>query len=493
MQTKLTFQGAASYAAFFVPFALYVYSMQRYVGYWDVAEMQTVPYILGIAHPTGFPAFTVLGWLFSHVVFFGSVAWRMTLMCAIAMSGAAWFIYRIVLDETNEALAATLSGWFFAFSAIAWTGGTRTEVHALATFFSVLTLLCALRWTRTLQNRWLYGAAAAWAFAIGTHPVALLIGVGLFAFIIYRWESVRPRRLAAAMLVFVTLTCALYAYLPLRSAQVYREQRDPTLALGVPAGRPFWDYDHPASLAGFRQLVSGSEFPVGDALAASILPETYLNEGRRYTDALSGNLTIPGILFILWGGVVFVRREKLRAIGFIVCGIFAAPFALGFPIEADVSRYFLPSFVICAVLAGIAVAQIGVRFPALRYFSSGLLALIVAAQIAMHADLFAQRYDPGATRYIDYVRANTPANAILLAPWTYATPLAYAAYVERRLDDRIVETAWLSDDAGALPRWMKRRPVFIVYLPWGELPRGYRLVRLAGGDLPVYRVLRMQR
>ena len=481
----------ASYAAFFVPFAVYVYSMQRFVGYWDVGEMQTVPYILGIAHPTGFPAFTIIGWLFTHLFVVGGVAWRMTLMCAMAMSGAAWMINRIVLDETGEPAIAMLCAWFFAFSAIAWTGGTRTEVHALSTLFMVLTLLCALRWTRTLQNGWLYGGAAAWAFAIGTHPVALLIGVGLFAFLIYRWESITAGALLGAAAIFVVLTVALYAYLPLRSAQVYAQRRDPTLALGIAPGRPFWDYDHPARLSGFIQLVSGSEFPVGDAIAASVTPETYLHEGRRYTDALTENLTLPGLLLVLIGAFVFIRREKLRAIGFIVCGIFAAPFALGFPIEADVARYFLPSFVVCSVLAGIAVSAIGARWKALRSASVAALAVIVGAQFYLHAHLLQQRTDPGATRYIGNVLARTPRNAILLAPWTYATPLAYAAYVERRMDQRIVETGWLSDDVDNLPRWMKERPVYIVYLPWGDLPDGYHLRLLpGGGEIPVYQVLK---
>ncbi len=43
----------------------------------DEAEAQTVPYVLGIMHPTGFPLFTLTGWLWSHALTFGTVAWRM--------------------------------------------------------------------------------------------------------------------------------------------------------------------------------------------------------------------------------------------------------------------------------------------------------------------------------------------------------------------------------------------------------------------------------
>ena len=35
------------------------------VGFWDTAEFQTIPPILGTAHPTGYPTYVILGWLAS--------------------------------------------------------------------------------------------------------------------------------------------------------------------------------------------------------------------------------------------------------------------------------------------------------------------------------------------------------------------------------------------------------------------------------------------
>ena len=45
--------------------ALVVYraTMLPGVGAWDTAENQTVPPLLGTMHPTGFPAYVILGWL----------------------------------------------------------------------------------------------------------------------------------------------------------------------------------------------------------------------------------------------------------------------------------------------------------------------------------------------------------------------------------------------------------------------------------------------
>ena len=51
----------ALWLAWLVPLALFLATAYRDVGYWDTGEMDTVPYILGIAHPTGFPAYVLLG------------------------------------------------------------------------------------------------------------------------------------------------------------------------------------------------------------------------------------------------------------------------------------------------------------------------------------------------------------------------------------------------------------------------------------------------
>lgn len=464
--------------------------MQRFVGFWDVGEMQTVPYILGIAHPTGFPVFTLAGWAFSHLFAAGNVAWRMTLMCATAMSATAWVVARIVEDETADAPVAMLAAWFFAFSDLAWNRGTRTEVHALATFLMALTLFFMLRWTRTQDARWLYAAAAAWALALGTHPVAILLGIGLLMMLLVHWESLYARTLAGALVLCVSLTALTYAYLPLRSAQVFFERRDPTLQLGIAPGRPFWDYDHPSTRAGFIQLTSGSDFPVGDGIAAAFSPDTYLRHGNRFASELAANFTPAGTVLVVFGAVVFLIWGRMRAGGFIVAGAFAAPFALGYPIEADVARYFLPSFVVCAVLAGIAVAAAAKHWRGARAGFLAAFTAVVISQFVAHDGLLGQRYDPGATDFIAFVKAHTEGNAILMAPWTYATPLAYSAYVENAMDERVVEAAWLSDDIEQLPRWMRERPVYIVFLPWGDLPAGYRLKRIGDYYPPLYRVLR---
>ena len=55
----------------------------------DGVELATVSYVLGISHPTGYPLFTLLGYLFTHLVPVGSVVGRLNVLSAILTAAAA--------------------------------------------------------------------------------------------------------------------------------------------------------------------------------------------------------------------------------------------------------------------------------------------------------------------------------------------------------------------------------------------------------------------
>ncbi|HEX7197782.1 MAG TPA: DUF2723 domain-containing protein, partial [Candidatus Limnocylindria bacterium] len=57
-------------------FGIYLRTMMPSTGFWDTGEAQTVPPTLSIFHPTGFPVYAMLGWLWSQLPI-GEVAWRM--------------------------------------------------------------------------------------------------------------------------------------------------------------------------------------------------------------------------------------------------------------------------------------------------------------------------------------------------------------------------------------------------------------------------------
>jgi Protein of unknown function (DUF2723) len=471
--------------AWFVPFAVYVCSLNREVGYWDVGEMQTVPWILGIPHPTGFPLYVVTGWLFSHAVPFGAVSWRMALFSALAFSLAAWAIARAVTTLADAPWIGAATAIAFAFGDVAWVRATRAEVHSLACAFGLLAIAAACDWYRSGRPRSLYWAAALTGCGVATHPIVAMIVPALAVLAFARTRELRVRTIALTLALGIIPLCA-YAYLPLRSAYVVAHGLDPTLAIGVAPGRPFWNTNDPRTREGFVREVTGSEFQASGALAKMISPQTYAEKVPDFLDRLLAEITPFGAVLGIAGIVLLLRTD--RAAGFALLLAFAVPvaFTMAYSIEADRDRYYLIPFAALWIATAIAITRLINEFPIARLPAAAALLLVIGSEVSANRGLFSQPRADGARSTIVVVQRYTQPDAILIAPWLYATPLAYAAYVEHSLDRRVVETGWLSDDAALVPAWRTKRHVYVVGKVFGSVP-GYHLVELKFST-PLYRV-----
>jgi hypothetical protein len=90
----------ASVVAVFA-FIVYLQTMAPSVGFIDDGELATVCYTLGIAHPTGYPLFTLIGWLMAHLPLATSVIASLNVMAAIFTAAGAGMLV-LVAQELFE-------------------------------------------------------------------------------------------------------------------------------------------------------------------------------------------------------------------------------------------------------------------------------------------------------------------------------------------------------------------------------------------------------
>jgi Protein of unknown function (DUF2723) len=464
---------------------------QRYVQFWDVGEMQTVPYILGIAHPTGFPAYVLLGFIFSHVVAIGSVAFRMSLFSGVCAAAACATLYATLRDRGVTLWCALVAAFAFAFAQVVWTRATRAEVHTLALCFEALATCAILRWNSSGRRTALL---CAWLFeglAIATHPVAIWLIPGLL-FLTFVWRRVRLRESLSAAAAFL-VPLLLYAYLPIRSVIVTREGLDPTARLGIPIGQAFWDYGHPAILSNFLWIVSGAEFHKNGALSAIIDPRTYASVWMEFGVVSIAQFGPALVALALLGVYAFFRRNAVSAAGALLCGLCVVPFALSYAEEADKLRYLLETFWITALVIGFGADFLMSRLARLYRPASALVPLALFALLAVQArqqPIVSGPQDVVANLYVQRVIRATADNAIVVAPWIYATPLGYYAYVERAFGNRIVYNTHIEDAVRRLRRLANERPTYVV-LDKTEVP-GLHLQAVSLGQPDILRVLPAQ-
>jgi hypothetical protein len=451
-------------AAFAVPAGTYVACASVEPASWDTAELQGVPYILGITHPTGFPFYVLAGYAWSHLFAFGTIAWRMNVMSAAAMGVAGLAGYGVALEfgaSVAVALAATL---VFAFSPNIWSHAVRAEAQDLAMACAAVAVYAFVRWLHGAGDRWFRAAFALCGLGMAAHPNALWILPALVA-----GAAVAPRRpslrLSATALVLVIAALALYLYLPLRSQYVVGHGLDPTIGMTGAGGGIFWNYNDPRTLHGLVRELTGSEFQTPGYFLASFNPVHVQDALWAFVEGLHLQFGTLSMLLIFGGFVAAWRRDWRAALVVTIASTAALLFSVIYPNESDVGRYRL-------LASWIAVPMLGALTPQARSslaaaLQSALVVFLVtsaAFSIARQHNFFYHPPNEGGRWVISAIRPYLPPGSAVVTGWLDATSLAYGAYVDGSLPGRIV----LSDDRLDVPlyqRWARERRVFVLVDP----------------------------
>lgn len=479
---------SAILVAFAVPLGVYLASLRGDVSFWDTADLQTVPYILGIPYPTGFPGYVLAGWVWSHLFAVGGVAWRLNVLGAIACAGTAAALAALLLTLGAATAIAFAAAVAYALAAVPWSHATYVDAHPIGFCAVAWAAVYAVRWSRS--GIWFDavagGAATAAALAIDNSTALMLPGLALIA-LTRRPPLVRAAALTAGVAFVVVVA---YAYLPLRSAAVTAARIDPTLSLGLAPGRPFWDDGHPSTWAGFSRVVTGSDFSPHAALAGMFTGEGIRSLVDNFAPLAGRDLggLLPWLALI--GAVMLWWRMPVVLAGGLVLGLLPVLFAGAYPVESEATRYYLPAYFALAVAAGYGVAVLAAGLHgAGRYAALGVIGLawatLIAGDFSANAPLFAKAAERDGRDWIERVAATAPAHAVVVAPWNYATTLAYGSYVLHALGDRIVVTAGAHEYQGRYRGWLATRPLVVVSDD-PETFRGFRVRQLDDGSPHVY-------
>jgi hypothetical protein len=197
----------------------------------DSLEFQLVPYQLGIAHPTGYPLFTLLGWLFTWLPI-GEVAFRVNLMSAFFGAVAVALVY-----VTGLQLGAHVRGWTahvgaalgalaLTVSPVFWSQATVAEVYTLHACLVSAVLWVLLRMdtfvaspeasphhVRVRLERSIAALACLFGLGLAHHRTLVLL---LPAALLVLWRMRHWRPFQWRHLLWFGAPLGLYLYLPLR-------------------------------------------------------------------------------------------------------------------------------------------------------------------------------------------------------------------------------------------------------------------------------------
>ncbi len=426
--------------------ALYVSRMAPSVVPGDPGEYQIVAARWGIGHPPGYGFYALTGNLFTHLIPFGSFAWRANLFSAVCGALIAVLVYgmgRTLSKAPARSWALTASVYGQAPAILAallvatgldvWQHAIHANAHILTALLIALSLFLLLRWQRSRRDGWLFAFCVVAGLSPVHHPLLVFAFPAYAAFIV----AVRPRilldwRMLLKMVGFALIGLAAFLYYPIRCA------------VGKP---PLPGPDDMNTWAGFWRVITAQGLRV-NLFQFSLIDILYRLWDVRVPLGLQ--FAPPALALALLGLIALWRRQWQTAL--LLTATLTGIILATVNILQDAMAYLLGPVIVVGVLAGAGIdlllGWLGARrqrilavyAPIAAVALIGLMPLWSTATLWTQMDLSDFR---DADRWLERVEARFAGqgqHATLLTEWERMTTVWYKAQVEdQRWNDENVQ------------------------------------------------------
>jgi hypothetical protein len=426
-----------------VAFAVYLITLAPSVVQIDSGELAAVQSTLGIAHPTGYPLFTLLGFVFSKIPLPFTNIFKANLLAAIFCGLGVVFIARSsflmlgnpqakprlktagkkgkdkkapkpeapwALDETARVASSAFSGLLAAFSLTIWKQSTSVEVYSLHILLISLIIYFLLKAyfspsdikIGTLLKPWI-AFFLFLGFGFANHMTTLLIIPG--AALLFFWKegfSERSfRRVFYALPAFFAVLAVFYSYLPIRASL------KPALNWGNPAN---WEY--------FWRHFTGKQYRVW-LFSSSASAREHLG---NFIKNLPAEFAFLGLVVVLVG-FLYARKRSRRISWFLLTSVLVTVFyAINYDI-ADIDSYFILAYISLALLSAFGFVRI-YEFLRLKKRTGSLSIPVLALPLLFQFFINIPKADQsGLSIYEDYTKAVLssvePGSVIFSYQWDY--------------------------------------------------------------------------
>lgn len=326
---------------FILSFVIYLVTLAPAVYFTDSGELASVASSLGIAHPTGYPLFTLVGHLWSGLLPWSPV-YNLNLMAAVATAASALFIFLCsyellsnlslkkkvgqLVTKLDDLLLSLFVSLGYSFALTTWKQATSVEVYSLQLVIISLYLYLVIKayFAKEDSARLLIATGFTLGLGFANHLTSfMLIPAGLI--VLFAKTNKRDRWKLLGFVVGATLVgVLLYLYLPVRSSQ------SPEFN---------WGAVH-RSFDKFWYHVTGAQYQVWMFSDGNAWKENF----KLFFSLIPSQLTWIGILFLVYG--LYVSFTQLRTMFYVLIStlLLCLFYSLNYSIH-DIDSYFVTAYV----------------------------------------------------------------------------------------------------------------------------------------------------
>ncbi len=401
--------------SFLIPLIVYVLTLAPDVYFTDSGELASVATSLGIAHPTGYPLFTLVGYLWSNLLPWSHI-FNLNLMAAFATAASSMMLFlslsllftefklisKVALhsSELKNLLLALFISFGYSFALTTWQQATSVEVYSLQLLLINTFIFIILKAYYSSEKSDIYLILSGFVLGLGVanHLTSfMLIPAGLIIFFA-KTKNIKPKsryKLLAYVVGATLLGVLLYLYLPIRSAQ------SPMFNWGEVHRR----FDK------FIYHVTGAQYQVWMFSDSAASKENF----KLFFELIPSQLTWIGVLFLFYGFYVLYRGSKIIFWSLISTAMLCVMYSMNYSIH-DIASYFVTAYIVLFLIVGLAAKQLMNYQVNLVY----LFAFIPLFNIYSHYETNDLSNDKTVSEYYRLVTESAEKDAIIIsAQWDF--------------------------------------------------------------------------
>lgn len=334
-------------------FILFLFFQAQGIYTGDSGDVVTAAIVAGVPHPPGYPLYTFLGWVLSHIPV-ATPSWRVTLLSSVPHAVTVSLIYACIYHLTGKNILAALFGsGVLAVNYLFFLYSTTPEVFALFDLFIVLVFFLLFMWVQKKDVRYLHAVMFVYGLSL-THHHLMLFMVPAVVYFVFRHRSLLPARLLVRHTVMGVFWFALgllpYLYVPLAA------RLDPIL-----------NWNRADNWEGFIRLITRADygtFVSGGSIGHSIRERVLAVSA--YFRFMVTDWTWIGIGLGILGVVTWYRHARIWFFTWCIAVFFLGPaffFYASFPLASRFTlgtyeRFLLPSYLFLAIAMGVGLARV---------------------------------------------------------------------------------------------------------------------------------------